>query len=350
MASINSLQQTGAYSKELTKKVTKLERHSKGNKVRRVILFFLLIAVCGSSIFYGTKQKTDIQENRYLEFSESMDRSNLDSELLAYKDTYEIFVDCYLGNDPWQSMMGGFFYKDDSCSISPNPDASKTTITVDGAEHVISGFLADNLNKRENTIFYRSPSSRKIYEYDLQTHRTKVLQFKNVGQFVVCGAEYYYIDLNESALFVYNSGNDDSERLVETGVISFVLAGNAILYLDTFNNLNYYNLSDHTSAVIEENISSFAYNGSLWFQNNSTVYRRELNDNQSKEIELGLACNRLLGVTETCLIFESDNGVYIHDLVQDMNTIIGNDVFIGASEDSYLWYCLSDLEFRITTK
>ncbi len=350
MASINSLQQTGAYSKELTKKVTKLERHSKGNKVRRVILFFLLIAVSGSSIFYGIKQKTDFQEARYLEFSKSMDRSSLDSELLAYKDTYEIFVECYLGNDPWQSMMGGFFYTNDLCSISPSPDASKTTITVDGAEHVISGFLADNLNMRENTILYRSPSSRKIYEYDLQTRRTKALQFQNVGQFVVCGEEYYYIDLSQSALIMYNSTNDDFERLVETGVVSFVMVGNDILYLDTFSNLNCYHLTNHTSEVIEENISSFSYNGSLWFQNNSTVYRRELNEDQSKEIELGLACKRLFGVTETCLIFESDNGVYIHDLVQDTNTIIGNDVFVGASEDSYLWYRLSDQEFRITMK
>ena len=338
---------TGIYSTELNKKVSKIEKHAKTTYIRQIILFCLMLTVCAGGVFYGVLSRIDSLNRQYQAFFEAPDRSNLDQELLSYKDTYQLYVKDYLGNNPWQSMMGGYFYSSDSCLIYPNKDASKTIISIGGSEFDISEFLADNLNVRGNTVYFRNPASREVYKYDISTHSTTALMIQNAGQFVVCGDDYYYIDLCQSALIWYNSIRGVCDCLVESGVLSFVVAGNDIVYLDTSHTLNCFNTLNHTSAVIAENITSFTYNGSLWFQNNDVIYQKKLDKKTIEVIDLGLQCNRFLGATETSLLFESEDGVYIHDLNQNTNSKIGDNVLVGASEDMSLWFRISDNTYQL---
>ncbi len=339
---------TGHYLDELNKKVSKIEKQAKTNRIRQIILLCLMLAVCAGGILYGASSKTDSLDMQYQEFYEAPDRSNLDQDLLSYKDTYQLFVKYYLGNNPWQSMLGGYFYSSDSCLIYPSKDASKTVLRIEGSEFEISEFLADNLNVQNDTVFFRNPISREVYKYDISTHVTTALMIQNAGQFVVCGDDYYYIDLSQSALIRYDSIHGTHECMVDNGVTSFVLAGNDIIYLDTAHTLYCLNTLNNTSTVIADNITSFTYNGALWFQNNDTIYQKKLDEKVINDIELGLQCNRLLGVTETSLLFETEDGVYIHDLTQNTNKKAGDNVLVGASDDMFLWYLISDNTYHLT--
>ena len=341
---------TGLYLDELNKKVSKIEKQAKTNRIRQIILLCLMLAVCAAGIFYGASSKIDSLDMQYQEFYEAPDRSNLDQDLLSYKDTYQLYVKYYLGNNPWQSMLGGYFYSSDSCLIYPSKDASKTILRIEGSEFEISEFLADNLNVQNDTVFFRNPISREVYKYDISTHITTALTIQNTGQFVVCGDDYYYIDLSQSALIRYDGIHGTRECMVGSGVTSFVLAGNDIIYLDTAHTLNCLNTLSSKSTVLADNITSFTYNGTLWFQNNDIVYGKKLDKMIIEETELGLKCNRLLGATETSLLFETEDGVYIHDLIENTNKKIGNNVLVGASDDMFLWFCISDNTYQLTKK
>ena len=341
----NSPMQTGRYAEKVSKRALKIEKCATRNRVRRIVLLLLMIIACAGGIIYGVSSKSDDLENLHRQFLESPERSNLNRELMAYDDIFDSFVRDYLGNAPWQSLMGGYFYSNAPISIYPQTDPVRTMISINGEESVLSDTLADNINVRGNTVVFRDPVSRKIFKYDIKTHETELQINENVGQLVVCGDEYYYIDLSRSALIQYNRNTVEKTVLVEDSVASFVVSGNEIIYLDTEHTLRCYNLMFRTNTVISQNITAFSYNGKIWFQNNNVVYQKRVGENRITGENLGMRCNRLLGVTGTSLIFESEDGVYIHDLTQHTNKKAGTGVFIGASEYSILFFDIDNSKY-----
>ncbi len=307
----------------------------------------MMILISTGGIYYGMTQKENMQEAQYRQYVESPDRSNLTPEALSYKDTYNLFVRDYLGNDPSQSMMGGYFYNDDFCSIYPNVSATCTLINIEGQEYRMADFLADEINVREDYVVFRKPSSRELYLYNMVSKKTSLLDFSDVGQFVICEEEYYYIDLSESSLVQFNNTTKEKNVIVEDGVLSFAVAGNDLLILDSSHTLSTFNLVNHTSTILGKNINTFIFNGTLWLQNNTSVYKKELDNKNIEKVELGLQCNRLLGVIESGIIFESDGGVYLFDFASSVISQMGTDIFVGMANDMVLWYSVTNNSYRI---
>lgn len=338
---------TGSYSKKLAKKVSKIEKHAKGNRIRRIVLFSLMIIIAAGGILYGISNKANMQEEQYRQYAEMPERSNLTPELLSYKDTYDLFVQEYLGNDPSQSMMGGYFYDNDTYLIYPNKTATGTLVSIEGHEYEIAGFLADQINVRGDHAVFRNPSSRDMFLYDLKARKSSAIDFHNVGQFVICGDEYYYIDLSNSSLVQFSSLTQEKKVLIDEGVLSFVVAGNDLFILDNSHKLSQLNLTSNTTTIIGENITAFTFDGTLWLQNNTSVYQKKLDDKNLELVELGLQCNRLLGITEAGLIFESKDGVYLFDFSNSSARIIGTDLFAGTANGKVLWFSLIDSTYRL---
>jgi hypothetical protein len=338
---------TGSYSKKLAKRVERIKKHAKGKKIRRIVLFFLMIIISTGGILYGVSNKVNMKEEQYRQYVEMPERSSLTSELLSYKDTYDLFVQEYLGNDPAQSLMGGYFYNNDSHMIYPDTTATCTLISVDGQEYEMADFLADEINVRRDYVVYRKPSSREIYIYDMVSRKNTALGITNAGEFVICGDEYYYIDLSNSSLVQSNVTTQEKKTLVADGVLSFAVAGNDLIILDSSHKLSRLNLTNNTTTLIGENITAFSFDGTLWFQNNTSVYRKKLDDKNLEPVDLGLQCNRLLGVTEAGLIFESEDGVYLFDLVNSGARKIGTDLFVGMSDNMVLWFSLIDKTYKL---
>ena len=343
-------QLTGDYTKELTNQISRIEKRAKNNISRKIVFFLLMIAISAGGLFYGVSDKENTMKMQYKEYEESPDQSKLTPELLSYKDTYKLFVDDYLGNNPSQSMMGGYFYSDVPCIIHPNKDATGTIITIDNKEYEMTAYLADNINVRGDYVFFRNPVTREILSYDITEQKTTPLGIFNVGQFVVCGDDYYYIDLLKSSLEKYNNETKDNVTIVESGISSFVIAGNNIIYLDVAHTLNSYNLKNAKVTALGENITAFAFNGSLWIQNNSTVYQKNLIDKRLTEVDLGLQCNRLLGATDSDITFESVDGVYVYSISDNINSKLGNDLFIGACNNMVLWYNSKENKYFLDIK
>ena len=338
---------TGSYSIKLAKKVSRIEKHAKANKTRRIVLFFLMILIASGGILYGISNKTYLQEERYREYSETSERSNLDPELLSYKDTYNLFVQEYLGNDPAQSMMGGYFNNNSSFMVYPNRTATCTLVNEKGREYKLAAFLADHINVCGDSIYYRNPDTRTVYLYDTVSHRTSETGIHNAGQFVTCGDVFYYIDLSQSSLVQFNSTTDEERILVEDKVLSFVVAGNDLFYLDSSHTLKRLNLSNNNSSIIGENITAFTFDGNLWIQNNDLVYQKKLDSKNLEQVDIGFQCNRLLGVSDLGLIFESEDGIYLFDLINNSATRIGTDLFVDMENDKVLWLSLTDNTIRL---
>ena len=338
---------TGSYSKKLAKRVSRIEKHARRNRIRRIILFFLMILVAVGGILYGISNKTNMQEEQYRQYAEMPERSSLTPELLSYKDTYDLFVQEYLGNDPAQSMMGGYFYHNASYLMYPNESATGTLVSIDGHEYEIVDYLADQINVRGDYVAFRNPSSRDIFLYDLKAKKTLAIDIHNAGQFVTCGEEYFYIDLSNSSLVQFSSSTKEKKTLIDEGVLSFVVAGNDLFILDSSHKLSRLNLTDNTTTVIGENITAFTFDGTLWLQNNTSVYQKKLDDKNLVPVELGLQCNRLLGTTKKGIIFESEDGVYLFDLTNRSPRKIGTDLFAGAATDLVLWFSLTESTYRL---
>ena len=338
---------TGSYSKKLAKRVSKIEKHAKGNRIRRIVLFFLMIIIAVGGIRYGVSNKANMQEEQYRQYAEMPERSNLTPELLSYKDTYDLFVQECLGNDPSQSMMGGYFYDNGTYLIYPNKTATGTLISIDGKEYTITDYLADQINIHGNYVSFRNPSSRDIFRYDINSRKVSALDIHNSGQFVICGEEYFYIDLSNSSLVQFSSSSKEKKILMDEGVLSFVVAGNDLFILDSSHRLSRYNLTDNTITIIGENINAFTFDGTLWLQNNTSVYRKKLVDKNLELVELGLQCNRLLGIAETGLIFESEDGVYLFDFTNGVPRKIGTDLFAGTATGMVLWYSLVGSTYKL---
>jgi len=332
---------TGKYSKKMAKKASRITRWAKLGLFRRIICFLVLIASCAGGLYYGVANKRAEAQNIYDKYIISHDINDLNPVLLSRDSVFNEFENTYLGNSPFQSLMGGYFYENSTLSLFPGNNAGCTIIRINDENNILSDSLIDNINVRENTVFFRNPSNRTIYSYDINSRSTNQLEFEHVGQFVVCGKWYFYVDINDSTLIMYDTTSNNNVVLADN-ITSFVIAGNSVLYLNKeyeIHLLNYETMNDEIMAI---NALAFSYNGKLWFQNNNKVYYRNLDEKKVSEYNLGLSCNRLLGITETWIIFESDNRIYIQALDGSSALMVDEKVFVGASDNTILMYSTID--------
>lgn len=338
---------TGRYYNDLISKVTKIEKKAKPDRIRKVMMLVLILSLCGGGIYYGRLNKEKELNQQYERYVETEDVSCLTKELVAYKDTYSIFEKGSLGNSPYQSMMGGYFFSNENCSVYPNEDGKKTILEYNGEKSVLCEHLADNINVRNDVIYYRDPSKRIVYEYDIPTGRTTPLEISGSGQFVVCGDEFYYIDINDASLIRYNNILKTTENVIDEKIISFVIAGENIIYLSKDHVLKSFDLNSCSYAEIASNISAFSYNGMLWFQNDQSLYKKQLDTDEFIKVETGINCDRLLGVTDTLEFIESSN--QIHVLGENRNRVlyVSEKVFVAASNNRALLFSTDENCYKI---
>jgi len=340
---------TGKYASKISKKASKIETKAKSNKIRRLVFLCIILLACLIGSYIGISNKTESIETQYKEYLESPDRSMLNNELISYKDVSEQFEATFLGNKAAQSLMGGFFYSGSNCSIYPNNTGDKMMLQLGKSELTLCNGLASDVNVRDGIVYYRKLNARKISTYNLSNKTKSSLPLNNVGQFVVCENEIYYIDLSSSALLAYDTVTAESNEFVHSGVLSFAIIGNSIFTVDENHTLNEFSLSDHSITTVGKNISEFSYNGMLWIQNNEKVYTKALDEKSIKDVELGFQCNRLLGATDSHVFFESADGIYIYSIETGLSEKITSGVFVGATDNTILVYNSSNGVYKTIT-
>ena len=320
------------YSDQLNRKVLKVTRHAKGKKVWRLIAFLLTVTTCILAVIIGINSKTEHLEVQYQKYCREQDRTLIDSKLLDYKDTLQIFEKTSLGNKVAQMQMGGFFYDDEYLTISPDPEIGCTNIKINGESHTLSEGFASNINVYENCVYFRDTGSMKLMKYDLNTHKSSRLNLDGVDHFAICDGMILFIDANSKELKLTKE-SCNPEVLSNGAVVSFAVAGNQIVYLQEDYSLHSVNISTRSDEVIAHNVNSFFYNGKLWIQNNADIYMQSLDGNTLDPIMCVEECHRILGMTSDYLIFDGSDTVCIYNLKAKLLIPLNDKlVFVGAAD------------------
>ena len=338
---------TGKYSNKISKKASNIESKAMSRKIRRLIFLVIILLVCVGGIFMGISGRSKSIETQYQEFIEAPRQSVLNNELLSYKDISKQFEASFLGNKSCQSLMGGFFYDGTDCSIYPDEAGEKMILRLGGEEVTWCEGLASDINVKDSSVYYRKLNSRSISLFTISTEKTTEMPIENVGQFIICGDKLYYIDLDTSSLISFDMITSDAEEVIHSEVSSFVVAGNNIIYLGRDHILYELNLSDHVVTIIGKNIAEFSYNGKLWMQNNEKIFSKALDKKAIEEGAFNIQCNRLLGITETQIFVESEDGICVCNIEAKTSQKIAEGTFVGASDEMLLVYNLSDRCYQV---
>ena len=338
---------TGEYIDNISEEASLITAKARPAKVRRVIFLILFLLICFGGIALGYYEKKTSNEKLYNAYWDAPDRTKLTDELISYKDIFKQFQSNYLGNEVCQSLMGGYFYNDGDIAIYPNDKASAMILFSDNVEKVLCIGLITDINVKDGCIFFRTSDTRKIYIYDTVEKKSYRLALENVGQFVVCDDEIFYIDMLSSSLMMYNFKTQDPSKEVKTDVSSFAVIGNSIIFLDNNQNLYELNLTDSQQTLLSSNVATFSYNGTLWIQNNDKIYYRTLSNKALKGFDIEVQCHRLLGTTETMLYVESLEGISVIDIETGKCEQTIEGTFVGASEDKLLIYSPTNKDYQI---
>lgn len=338
---------TGKYSSKISKKASTIEAKAKPRKIRRLVFLGVTLLACLGGIFIGVSSRSKSIEAQYQEYIEAPNQSALNNELLSYKDVSKQFETSFLGNQSCQSLMGGFFYDGTDCAIYPDESGKKMILRSGDKEVTLCEGLASDINVKDGSVYYRKLNSRSISSFAISTGKTSEMPIKNVGQFIICGDKLYYIDLTTSSLLSFDMVTSETAEVVRSAVSSFVVAGNNIIFLGSDHILYEINLSDHTQTTVGKNIAEFAYNGKLWMQNNEKVYSKSLDKKAIKDCSFDIQCNRLLGITETQMFVESEDGIYACNIDTNTSRKIAEGTFVGASDEKLLIYNSSDGSYQI---
>ena len=338
---------TGKYTSKISKEAFTIEAKAKPRKIRRLAFLGVTLLVCLGGIFMGVSNRSKSIETQYQEYIETPNQSVLDNEILSYKDVSKQFETSFLGNQSCQSLMGGFFYNGTDCAIYPDESGKKMILRSRDKEVALCEGLASDINVKDGFVYYRRLNSRSISLLAISTGKTTEMPIKNVGQFVLCGDKLYYIDLLTSSLMSFDMATSETEEVIRSEVSSFVVAGNNIIFLGSDHILYELNLNDHTQTTLGKNIAEFAYNGNIWMQNNEKVYSKSLDKKAIKDCSLDIQCNRLLGITETQMFVESEDGIYACNIETNTSHKVAEGAFVGASDEKLLVYSSSDGSYQV---
>ena len=338
---------TGKYTSKISKKVSKIEAKAKPRKIRRLVFLGVTLLVCLIGIFIGVSGRSKSIETQYQEYIEAPNQSALNNDLISYKDVSKQFETSFLGNQSCQSLMGGFFYEGTDCSIYPDEAGKKIILRSGDKEVTLCEGLASDINVKDGSVYYRKLNARSISLFTISTGKTTEMPIKNVGQFVICGDKLYYIDLTTFSLMSFDMETSETEEVIHSEVSSFVVAGNNIIFLGSDHALYELNITDHTQTTVGKNITEFAYNGKLWMQNNEKVYSKSLDKKAIKDCSFDIQCNRLLGITETQIFVESEDGIYACNIETNTSRKVAEGTFVGASDEKLLVYNSPDGSYQV---
>ena len=82
-------------------------------------------------------------------------------------------------------------------------------------------------------------------------------------------------------------------------------------------------------------------------QNNEKVYSKSLDKKAIKDCSLDIQCNRLLGITETQMFVESEDGIYACNIETNTSHKVAEGAFVGGSDEKLLVYNSSDGSYQV---
>ena len=338
---------TSEYLSQVSKEAADIETNAKTKKIIRLFFLSLIILICLGGILLGVFGRTKSLETQYQAYIKAPNQRVLNNELLSYKDVSKQFETSFLGNQPCQSLMGGFFYEGADCTICPDEAGTKMVFRSRGKELTLCEGLASDINVKDGSVYYRKLNSRSISLFIISKGETTEVPIKNVGQFIICGDTLYYIDLAASSLMSFDMLTSEVDEVIPAEVSEFVIVGNNIIYLSGDHILYESNIDNHRQTTIGKNITEFTYNGKLWMQNNKNVYSKFLDKKEIVDCSLAIQCNRLLGITESQMFVESEDGIYICNIKTNTSRKISEGTFIGASDDKLLAYNSFDNSYQV---
>ena len=335
----------GDYFAQLEKKVNRVTRKANKRKKRRIAVLIITVLICASAVFWGTSNKNKTLEKEYLSYCETKNRELLNSSLFEYRETKELFERTSLGNTIIQSHMNGLFYEDGR--ISAFPDDSGTKIALSGKTRVLSNDYASHINVFEDTVYYKDIGAMMLKEYDIATGNTTNIDIDYVGQFAVCDGMIVYVDTSNNELKIVE--NEDTTEKFAEDVVTFSVVGNDIIYLKQDKSLHSVSMTTKIDTVLGNHINSYVYDGSLWIQNNFSIFSRKLSDNKMELLEVDVQCHRILGATDAYLLIDDGEGICaIHKNTHQIQKLESDLIFVGASNDGELFvYNTADHQYGI---
>ena len=333
----------GSYRSNLENTTGAIEKKTKPRNLRRIIVLVICIVVCAASIYIGVSDRSSSLESDYQKYRDTLDRTLLYPELLGYQDTFVLFERHSLGNTVIQSQMGGYFYNDDIISIYPDTDLSGTIIEIDDQKYTLCENYATDINVYNGIVYYRDTKTMHIMAYDPSTKTATHTGIENVGQLSVVDGLMILKDASSGELRCVTQ-NGNTEVIAEGKVVSFAVAGNDVVYLKTDHKLHSINLSTKKNRLLGNNINSFILDEKLWCQNNTSIFSYSIDGKLMESPEILNVCYRVLGATKDSLIYESENGVCIFNILTKEQALLeANMIFVGASNDGRVFVYQSDL-------
>ena len=240
-----------------------------------------------------------------------------DYSLLNQLSAFQHFEELCLGNSNCLSQTFGLYcYKN---GIECEATNDQFVIKNRGNDVVVSNIDVSYMNIGNDCIYYRSNNDRYIYSYSLETSEITVVINEQVRQTLLDNDKLYYIRMSDKVLCVYHITEDTVSDVLEdnTGIRSFALLGNAILYLDNENNLVLKDLSSENISVIQKDVDQFIYNGSIIIQKNGKIYRMSLG--KSKAHVISSEESVLVGCSYNSIFFTDPSSTILYRYDLDRN-------------------------------
>ena len=204
--------------------------------------------------------------------------------LLNQISAFQHFEELCLGTSNCLSQTYGLYcYKNGiECEATKN----KFVVSVKEKRVFVSNSDVSYINIGKNRVYYRQNHDRRIYSYSLVTEESSIVINEQVRQSLLDNDKLYYIRMSDNALYVYHITEDTVSEVLEdnTGIRSFALLGNAILYLDNENNLALRDIPSGYTSIIQKDVDQFIYNGSVILQKNGKIYRLSLGNSKIQQI------------------------------------------------------------------
>lgn len=282
----------------------------KVKKSRMIIAAILAIgSIIGIGVgFIGTSSS---KEKAYSSFSEELSSGNcadVPFEFLDYKDTFELWNECAVGNDINVLLDGGALYSRNGLAIYPDAQG-QSTIIQDGksAPYTIASKMS-YINVCDGIAFYRSDMDRSIYRLELNSKRNEMVFQGNVGEVFITNDTIYCIDYSkENALISMDLQGNNQMIVVDEPVSSFLVCGETILYLDTTQHLYSTVIGSGTSSLIVSDIERFYINGLIYAESKNTLFCFTTTGGGAKEVYVSENDTlRMVSVIDDVVFFQKD--------------------------------------------
>ena len=319
--------------------------NSNDVKFKRPIFIVFLTITCvlaiitaiGSYHIYYYTHISEIKKQLY-----NADKNDVDmlfsisenTDFLFDKEIYMKFENNCIGNTNNNLLSFGNYARKKNIVCK---SSDKTYLITNDNEKIILENSSSYINIMENEIFFRNDSDRKIYKYSLKDNITKCEIDANCGEMVVTKRGIYYIDYSTELLNYYSFQTNGTKYVIDSKVLSFAVAGESLFVLTNDKKLELIT-SNNFIKHITEGVDKFFYNGNIYIQKNSSIYRID-SLTSAEQVFDKINKGRLIYASEN-FVFLLDNNKIKRFNIFDMN----NEEQIYTLKNTDVFKCMYETE------